>query len=343
MLMKKYQSLHAYTTLSDGFYSHIELLSSARKCGIDTIAFTDHDSLLTSQITDTLRSVNDIRWISGIEISSGWPVELGGGPAPLLHVVGLFVDYTSTKLREYCRLAKEARVERMSQMVKNLNGIGIKITQDDCIQASKGEIVGRPHIVSALLSYKENHERIQEIRLDMQKVAENDERVNEQYEKIKHKSFDQHPYDLFLKKDSFIRNVYVDHLYYLDFDNSVHLIRDAGGFAILAHYFTCMNMITPSILNRFVKEKRIDGIEVVFGLPSIGTEEEQKVQSAMDVAQQTAQKHACLISGGADIHTQKDIDLLVEHPKYAEQTIGLLEEMMRNGTIDITFSNLSST
>ena len=61
------------------------------------------------------------------------------------------------------QLAQEARIERMSKMTKNLNNIGFKITQDDCIKQSGGEAVARPHIVKALLSYDENLKRMEEI------------------------------------------------------------------------------------------------------------------------------------------------------------------------------------
>lgn len=338
--MNKFQTLHSHTKNSDGQYSHLELLEILKKYNIDTIAFTDHDSIISNKQIESIKDVKGIRWISGIEVSSGWPLDLGGGSSSLLHVVGLFVDYNNSKLKEYCKLAKEARVERMVKMMKNLNSIGFEITQDDCIRQSGGEAVGRPHIVKALLSYEKNLKRIKEIKEDMQRASKKDSTLLGNYKRLSELPIEQYPYILFLREDSFIKDIYVDNLYYLDFDKSVKLIRDSGGIAILAHYFTCSNKITPEVLERYVKEKRIDGLETVFGLHAFGTSEEQRIRESMEITKKIASEYNCIISGGADIHTEEDLRILSENTEYINQTTDLFDNMLSNFNIDTTFSNL---
>lgn len=338
--MNKLQSLHSHTTNSDGQYNHLELLEISKKYNINTIAFTDHDSVISKKQIESIKEVEGIRWISGVEISSGWPLDLGGGSSSSLHIVGLFVDYENQKLKEYCKLAQEARIERMARMTKNLNGIGFKVTQDDCIKQSGAEAVARPHIVKALLSYQENLKRIEEIREDMRKASEKDSSLLLSYNRLPELPIEQYPYILFLTEDSFIKNIYVDYLYYLDFDKSVKLIRDSGGVAILAHYFTCSNKITPEILDKYVKEKRVDGLETVFGLYAFGTSEEQRIVDSMNVTKKIANKYNCISSGGADIHTEKDFKMLSENTEYANQTKNLLENMLTNFNLNTTHSNI---
>jgi len=338
--MNKFQSLHSHTTNSDGQYPHLELLEISKRYNIDTIAFTDHDSLISERQVDSIKDIEGIRWISGIEISSGWPLDLGGGSSSSLHIVGLFVDYNDLKLKEYCKLAQEARVERMVRMTKNLNSIGFKITQEDCIKQSGGEAVARPHIVKALLSYKENLKRMEEIKEDMKKASEKDPSILQNYNKLAELPIEQYPYILFLTEDSFIKDIYVDYLYYLDFDKSVTLIREAKGVAILAHYFTCSNKLTHDILEKYVKEKRIDGLETVFGLHAFGTSEEQRIIDSINITKKIVSKYKCISSGGADIHTEKDLNILSENIDYANQTRHLLENMLTKGNFETTYSNI---
>jgi predicted metal-dependent phosphoesterase TrpH len=311
----------------------------SKKYNLDTIAFTDHDSIISSKQVETIQDVKGIRWISGVEISSGLPLDIGGGSSSSLHIVGLFVDYNNQELKNYCKLAQEARVERMVRMTKNLNSIGFEITQDDCIRQSGGEAVARPHIVKALLSYEKNLKRMEDIKEDMRKASEKDSSLTGDYNRLAELPIEQYPYILFFTEDSFIKDIYVDYLYYLDFDKSVKLIRDSGGIAILAHYFTISNKITPDILEPFVKEKRIDGLETVFGLYAFGTSEEQRIVDSMNITRKIAEKYNCITSGGADIHTEKDLKMLVENTEYANQTTNLLEKMLSKFEVNTTHSN----
>ncbi len=114
-----YETLHAHTTASDGTLTHLELLDACQKYNVGIVAFTDHDSLPNKK---TLKLLNEnrnhpIKWIIGIEVSSGLPRELGGKVHSGLHIVGLFVNPTNKDLLEYCKLAQEARITRMQRMV----------------------------------------------------------------------------------------------------------------------------------------------------------------------------------------------------------------------------------
>lgn len=338
--MKKYQSLHAHTTNSDGQHTPIELLNLAMKYNVDALAYTDHDSILSQKQIKEIQNFTDVRWISGIEISSGWPLDLGGGISSLFHIVGLFVDYNNKNLLDYCKLAQQARIERMDKMVKNLKELGFNITQEDCLKQSGGESVARPHIVKALLSKEENISIINKIKKDMEQAAKIDPEINTKYSKLNEIPFEKYPYTLFLSNDSFINNVYVDYLYYLDFDQTVKLIRQAGGVAILAHYSSVSEKISPDILEEYIISKRLDGIETVFGLEAFGTPQQETMLLTMGITKNIVNKLHCIESGGADIHTTKQFEDMLKYTDYGKLTSNLLENMLRNFKLNTEFSSI---
>jgi predicted metal-dependent phosphoesterase TrpH len=338
--MKNIQSLHSHTTNSDGKLTPLELLNTAKKYNFNTIAITDHDSVLKNKQVNEIKDIKDIRWISGIEISSGWPLDLGGGSSSSFHIVGLFVDYNNSELKDYCKKAQEARIERMRRMTKNLNNISLKITENDCIKESGGETVGRPHIVKALMKYEENIKRMHEIKEDLRKASIRDNNLKEKYNQILESPIDRWPYLLFLTEDSFINDVYVDYLFYSDFDNTVKLIRNAGGVALIAHYFSCMKKITPEYLEKIIKEKRIDGLETIYGLFAYGTSEEEYIKETEKITKDIVNKYKCIEGGGADIHTENELIMLNENNEYSEKTENLLENMLNNFKINTKYSNL---
>jgi hypothetical protein len=230
-----YESLHNHTTASDGTQTYAEVLDSARVNGLGVVAFTDHDMLPSEAEVGRLREyTGPVNWVIGCEISSGLPLELGGGATSSLHILGLFTDPTNEALREHCRKAQVARTERMERIVTNLKGLGFKISVDDCLKASGGETVGRPHIVRALNTYPENATIIDDLRAEMEAAAVQSASVAMDYAHMLERPASDYPYRLFLSDDAFVPGVYVDYLYTVDMDAAVKLIRDAGGVAVVA-------------------------------------------------------------------------------------------------------------
>ncbi len=114
-----YESLHNHTTASDGHLDHIELLNKGYAEGFGLMAFTDHDVLPNDEALARLKDYDGpMKWLTGVEISSGLPKELGGGPASMFHILGLFVDPHNKALMEHCQTAVAARNERMEQITK---------------------------------------------------------------------------------------------------------------------------------------------------------------------------------------------------------------------------------
>lgn len=335
----KYENLHVHTTTSDGQLSYQEMLDLSAQNDTGVVAFCDHDSLPSSKdlkILNKNRS-HPTKWIIGIEISSGYPKEIGG-PAALFHIIGLFVDPTNSALKKHCKKMSEGRQERVREMVSNLNKIGFKITVEDCLEESRGESLGRPHVVSAINKHKENEKVTKSILNKMEKRAQADKDIKHRYDKLMTDGPSQYPYVLYLTPDSFINDVFVPHPYYKNMNDSVSLIRKAGGVSILAHWHFSKHKVDLKMIDKLFEEERLDGAETVFGLGAIKNGPRDPVAISMEEMRLLTKKHGVLQSGGSDAHLRKDVIDFKENKWFAEKTIGLIEKLKKR--VDLQFSSL---
>jgi len=335
-----YETLHCHTTTSDGQMTHLQVLDACAQNNISVVAFTDHDALPNHKVVNRLlaNKHHPTKWVIGCELSSGWPKEIGGVGSSF-HIVGLFVDPSNKELSERNRKFQEGRVERMAQMVKNLQNLGFEISTDDCLEESGGEAVGRPHIVAALKKKEHNLKIIQNLKNKMAKDTKNDPELKERYEKMIEHGEDRYPYILFLDTAAYIPNTYVDFPYHTDLDETVRLIRGAGGVAILAHWSFSKSKVDEKVIGELFKEGRLDGAEIVFGLGV--TEKRDEIGQDMETMKKLTEQWNKLQSGGADIHKGEDFKYFVEAKWYAEKTTGLTERMVKQGKIDPQFSSFA--
>jgi predicted metal-dependent phosphoesterase TrpH len=330
-----YESLHNHTTASDGTQTYAQVLETARENGIGVVAFTDHDMLPSEADVERLRAhEGPVKWLVGCEISSGLPKELGGGATSSLHILGLFTDPTNVALREHCQKAQVARNERMEKIVKNLVGLGFKITVEDCLAASGGETVGRPHIVRALALHPENAEIIEDMRAEMETAAVGSASVAMDYAHMLERPASDYPYRLFLSDDAFIPGVYVDYLYVVDMDAAVKLIRDAGGVAVVAHWYTAARKIDAPMLEGMIRDGRLDGVEIM------GNPLNTAARRAEPVLRALAERTGCLATYGVDGHRADDLRNFVSDRELARRTSGQTARLIEQLKPDTSYSNL---
>ncbi len=330
-----YESLHNHTTASDGTQTHLEVLEAARRNKVRVVAFTDHDTLPSAaDITKLKAYAGPVKWLVGCEISSGLPAELGGGVTSSLHILGLFTDPTNPALLEHCVKAVAARTERMERIVKNLKGLSFAISVEDCLAASGGETVGRPHIVRALNSHPENSAIIEQMKSDMEKAAVASAQVARDYAHMMERPASDYPYRLFLSDDAFIPDIYVDYLYSIDLDSAVKLIRGAGGVAIVAHWYTASRKIDADMLEGMVGDGRLDGVELM-GNPMNGM-----ARRAEPVLAAMAQRTGCITTYGIDGHREQDMENFCNDQSVASKSIGQTAKLVERLKPNLDFSNL---
>lgn len=333
------QSLHSHTKLSDGKLSHLEVLAAAEKAGIEVLAFTDHDFLPDEKILNELKSYSGpVKWLIGIEMSSGLPQELGGGVnGP--HVIGLFVDPKNPGLVEYCRRSQEAREERMRKTVINFQELGFDITEEDCLRFTTGATIGQPHIVEALKSKPENLKLIAEFKEKMRIAAESDPQLKQKYDYMKQRGESQEVYMLFMNENSFMPTRSPME-YWEDLDNCAKLIREAGGVISIAHYSYSRGDLPMEIIEKLLSEDRIDGMEIVYGIDSMRTDVGPIFEQDKLKIKELLKKYNKLSTGGSDAHKEEDFYKFADNKDYSSETKGLLEKIIEQKNPDTTYSNI---
>jgi hypothetical protein len=137
--------LHVHSTASDGKFSPEAIISKAAELGLKVISLTDHDSI--DGIIPALKTVKiypGLTFIPGVEISTDMP----DGEA---HVLGYFIDYTSTELGSTLERFRNSRLRRAQGMVSKLGSLGIDIDWSRVQEIAGDGAIGRPHIAQAML------------------------------------------------------------------------------------------------------------------------------------------------------------------------------------------------
>ncbi len=189
--------LHIHTSYSDGAFSPEKVIDTAIEAGLDAIAVTDHDNVLSFAIAHDYAKDKSIEILPGVEINTlykGYEV----------HILGYFMDLKNSDFQKLIKMQQQARIKQTKEIITLLGKkAGIKITYDSIVkQVAEGGSIGRPHIAKAITN------------------AGGTSSVIEAYNK-------------YINDDS---NVYVQRKTVSPFD-AVEVIYDAGGIPVFAHPF----------------------------------------------------------------------------------------------------------
>lgn len=189
--------LHIHTAYSDGAFTPEKVVDTAIEAGLEAIALTDHDNVLSYNIAKKYAEDKPIEIIPGVEINTlykGYEV----------HILGYFMDLNNSDFQKLIKNQQQARIKQTKEIIELLNKkAGIKITFDSIVkQVAEGGSIGRPHIAKAVAN------------------AGGASSVIEAYNK-------------YINDNS---NVYVQRKTVSPFD-AVEVIYDAGGIPVFAHPF----------------------------------------------------------------------------------------------------------
>lgn len=246
--------LHTHSTASDGTLAPAELVKAAKKAGLKALALTDHDT--TEGLAEFHSACREygIEGVPGVEISAQYDKQL--------HIVGLFVDEKNaelTKKLDALRLAREARNRAMLERVRKN---GMDISEEDVIPHERGasmRSVGRAHIARAM--------------------------VEKGYAGDMNEAFDR-----YLKRGN---SCYVKRVTYSP-EESIGIIKSAGGTAILAHpVYITEDYDELYKLLRELKGYGLDGAECFYSSYSA-----RFSKMCSDLCDKTG----LLKSGGSDFH-----------------------------------------
>lgn len=128
-------------------FSPAEVVSYASKVGLTAIAITDHDTVDGVAEAMEAGKQHNIEIISGIELSA----EYGNVQKTEMHILGYYVDWESTKLKETLDIFKNARTERAKEIFSRLEKIGINLNPEGLIASVGKKVIGRLHFAKVLI------------------------------------------------------------------------------------------------------------------------------------------------------------------------------------------------
>ena len=141
--------LHIHTLYSDGVFSPEKIVDTALDVGLQVIALTDHDNVLSYPVAkDYLKKTNrenKLEIIQGIEVNTLYKNYE-------VHILGYFMDVTDSDFQNMLKIQQQARVKQTKEIINLLaKKEGIKIKFDDIKkQVAEGGSIGRPHIAKAI-------------------------------------------------------------------------------------------------------------------------------------------------------------------------------------------------
>jgi predicted metal-dependent phosphoesterase TrpH len=195
----------------------------------------------------------------GVRVLSGVEisVEYAG---KTVHMLGYCFDSGAELLREKLAVILKGREDRNIQIVKKLNDLGMDITYDEIAAEAGGKVVGRPHFAAVMIRKGYVTER-------------------------------QEAFDKYLAKGA---AAYMDRLRFGP-DDSVAMIREAGGVAVLAHPKLVRFPEGENLedLVRALSDVGLGGIECYY---SLHTADETETYLAL------AKKYNLVATGGSDYH-----------------------------------------
>ncbi len=143
--MSEHYDLHCHSTASDGSLTPTELIRRAKLNGVTTLALTDHDTVNGQIEAKNAATENEIKLISGIEISTTWENKC-------FHIVGLNIDINNSTLTSGIQGLQSIRAERAKTIARKLEKKRIPDAYDAVVNAANGGMITRLHFANFLVS-----------------------------------------------------------------------------------------------------------------------------------------------------------------------------------------------
>lgn len=150
--------LHVHSTKSDGSLTPTELVNYAIEKGLSAFALTDHDT--TEGIDEALAEASKHNEAIANQSNQGLPLEIIPGIefsteylGKDIHILGLYIDYTSPTFNEKIQEFVDARILRNQKMCLSLASDGIDITYEKLLAENPNAIITRSHYAKYLLNH----------------------------------------------------------------------------------------------------------------------------------------------------------------------------------------------
>lgn len=249
--MKQFANLHLHSTHSDGVYTPAELVRVAKNEGYRALSLTDHDTTSGAAEMREECAKAGLDFIFGCEFSAPWSARKMN-----FHIVGYDFDPEYPEMKKYLEERSFCETDQTRVLFERglAEGLLHDITWDEVLAHNKGVTwLCNNHVFNTM--------KAKGLATDLDYM-----------------NFFRTVYG---KRRGEVKPPYE----FLQVDKLLRLIRDAGGFAVLAHPHNQL----PAVAE--LAAMGLSGIEVWHKLP---TDEERLEALAL------AKEHKLFISGGSD-------------------------------------------
>lgn len=136
--------LHLHTHFSDGTFSPEELALRAERAGLQVIALTDHDTIEGCERARVACEARGIHFVYGAELTA----EEEGVEE---HLLGYNLNPNHPGLSEATQRLHKARVDRIYEMVRRINELGLELDPALVFEIARCRAPGRPHVARAMV------------------------------------------------------------------------------------------------------------------------------------------------------------------------------------------------
>lgn len=137
--------LHLHTDASDGALPPSEVVARADAAGLRLIAIADHDTTAGVRPAAQAAADLDVEVVPAIEISASHRERD-------IHVLGYLIDPDAPGLAEHSATARARRAERIREMIRRLEELGVTVDYDDVVAEAgpNAQALARPHLARVL-------------------------------------------------------------------------------------------------------------------------------------------------------------------------------------------------
>lgn len=259
--------LHVHSKFSnDGELCVKDIFDKCGINGIETLSITDHNSVKGIIVANANCLNQGIDFIPGIEIDCVYK-------GVDLHLLGYIIDWKSSDFLDLEESVIEKGMDALPEMIDNLYKVGIEITENEVMAQAKGQLPCGEHIAEVLLFNNDYHSNKK-----LLPYLPGGDRSDMPLINFYHDYFAQ-------GKPAYVK------MEYMDFNDSISLIKDNGGIPIVAH--PGINFINKEELLPELFDKGVEGLEVFNNYHN----DEQSSYFAQLVVQGNY-----LMTGGSDFH-----------------------------------------
>jgi hypothetical protein len=249
--------------------------------------------------------------------------------------LGLFVDVKNQALVQFCANAEESRLGRMRMYVEHLRGLGFTVSESDIMSVATSRNIASPHMVKALWLHPENEAVMERLRAEFVAAAEHDEKLAAKLHQTLDDGPNQWPYTLFMSSGAFKPAPKTNFGALMSYEDSVKLIRGAGGVAVAAHWYLEPDKMTRDDLEAVIKVGGLDGVEVEVE----NVINDRDLSEAAQQSRELVDRYGLLATWGSDSHTRADLEAFVKSP-VAEASVGQTARLLGRVQVDGRWSRL---